>query len=273
MEQQPRYHLEGVVKAKETMEDFDGPLDVILLLLSKNKIEIKDIQIAVILDQYLAYLDEMKRMDLEIASSFLTMASYLVYLKSKMLLSLEDREEALTEMELLIRSLEERRRQDAYDQLKKAAQVLESRNDLGRALFTKEPEPLPVDHTYHYQHDKQDLVRAYANMAERSEKKLPPPTTAFEGIVGVEPYPVTTKAAQILKKLLGGAASKLRQLFRGNKSRSELVATFLAVLELSKLRSIYLGTDAYGETTITYLKMPDEGLGEQEATHETGGTA
>ncbi len=268
--EEPRYHLQAVVKSKETMEDFDGPLDVILLLLSKNKIEIKDIQISEILDQYLAYLDEMKRMDLEIASSFLTMASYLVYIKSKMLLSLEDREEALTEMELLIRSLEERRRRDAYEQLKTAAQILEGRNDLGRAQFTKAAEPLAVDHTYHYQHDKMDLVRAYANLAERSEKRLPPPPSAFAGIVGAEPYPVTTKAAQILKSLLSGAVSKFRQLFRGNKTRSELVATFLAVLELSKLKSIYLGTDEHGETTVTYLKMPDEGVGEQE---DAGGTA
>ena len=77
---EPRYHLGSVVHAKgETLEDFDGPLDVILLLLSKNKIEIQDIQISAILEQYLAYLDEMKRMDMEIASEFIAMASYLVY--------------------------------------------------------------------------------------------------------------------------------------------------------------------------------------------------
>lgn len=268
--EEPQYHLQAVVRNRETMEDFDGPLDLILLLLSKNKIEIQDIQISLILDQYLAYLEEMKRMDLEIASSFLTMASYLVYIKSKMLLSLEDREEALTEMELLIRSLEERRRQEAYEQLKTAAQALEARNDLGRAVFTKEPEPLPVDHTYRYVHNKMDLVRAYAELAERSEKKLPPPPSAFAGIVGAEPFPVTTKAAQILKLLISGAVTRFRQLFRGNKSRSELVATFLSVLELSKLKSIYLGTDEYGETTVTYLKMPDEGVGGEE---DAGGTA
>ena len=85
---EPRYHLGSVVHAKgETLEDFDGPLDVILLLLSKNKIEIQDIQISAILEQYLAYLDEMKRMDMEIASEFIAMASYLMYIKTRMLLS------------------------------------------------------------------------------------------------------------------------------------------------------------------------------------------
>ena len=73
--EQPQYHLEGVVRARaESMEDFDGPLDVILLLLSKNKIAIQDVSIYSILEQYLAYLDEMKRMDMEIASEFIAMA-------------------------------------------------------------------------------------------------------------------------------------------------------------------------------------------------------
>ena len=86
--EQPRYHLEGIVHTRaETPEDFDGPLDVIFLLLSKNKIEIQDVSISAILEQYLAYLDEMKRMDVEIASEFTAMASHLMLIKTKMLLS------------------------------------------------------------------------------------------------------------------------------------------------------------------------------------------
>ena len=84
--EQPRYHLEGIVHTRaETPEDFDGPLDVIFLLLSKNKIEIQDVSISAILEQYLAYLDEMKRMDVEIASEFTAMASHLMLIKTKML--------------------------------------------------------------------------------------------------------------------------------------------------------------------------------------------
>ena len=102
---EPRYHLGSVVHAKgETLEDFDGPLDVIFLLLSKNKIEIQDVSITSILEQYLAYLDEMKRLDMEIASEFIAMASHLMLIKTKMLLSAAEREEAMSEMELLIRS-------------------------------------------------------------------------------------------------------------------------------------------------------------------------
>lgn len=162
---EPRYHLGSVVHAKgETLEDFDGPLDVILLLLSKNKIEIQDIQISAILEQYLAYLDEMKRMDMEIASEFIAMASYLMYIKTRMLLSKAEQEEAQSEMDKLVESLQKRQRQDAYQQIQKAAKQLAVRNELGLGLFTKGPEPYQPDRTYRYRHDKSDLTAALAAM-------------------------------------------------------------------------------------------------------------
>ena len=108
---EPKYRLEGVVRSKsEEMEDFEGPLDVIFLLLSKNKIEIQNVSITAILEQYLAYLDEMKRLDMEIASEFITMASHLMLIKTKMLLSQAEKEEAESELDLLRKSLEERER-------------------------------------------------------------------------------------------------------------------------------------------------------------------
>ena len=80
MIQEPSYHLEGVVHSRDEMEDFTGPLDLILMLLSKNKIEIRDIQISVLLDQYLEYLHLMQEMDLNIASEFVQMASHLAFI-------------------------------------------------------------------------------------------------------------------------------------------------------------------------------------------------
>lgn len=256
---EPTYHLTHVVKSKDAEpEDFTGPLDVILLLLSKNKIEIRDIQISVILEQYLAYLEEMKRMDLEIASEFITMASQLVLIKTKMLLSEAERQEGLSEMELLIQSLEQRQRQEIMEKLKSPASWLESRNDIGRNTFTKDPEPLRRDNTYRYQHDKSDLQKAWFDLQERSKEKLPSPVTAFDGIVGKEPYPVEIKAAEVLKQLLGKGMQRLKSLFRGNKSRSEVVATFLSILELCKLRSVTIeeleGNHEYG---VSYVQMPE----------------
>ena len=91
MTNEPIYHLSGILH--ERTEDFDGPLDVILLLLSKNKIEIQDVSITSILEQYLAWLDERKRMDMEIASEFIAMASHLMLIKTRMLLSKAEQED------------------------------------------------------------------------------------------------------------------------------------------------------------------------------------
>lgn len=257
---EPTYHLTHVVKSKDSEpEDFTGPLDVILLLLSKNKIEIRDIQISVILEQYLAYLEEMKRMDLEIASEFITMASQLVLIKTKMLLSEAERQEGLSEMELLIQSLEQRQRQEIMEKLKTPAAWLETRNHIGQNTFVKDPEPLRRDHTYRYQHDKGDLVKAWFDLQERSRVKLPSPITAFDGIVGKEPYPVEKKAAEVLKQLIDRGVQKLKNLFLGNKSRSEVVATFLSILELCKLHSVQIEEmEGNHEYRVSYLKMPDE---------------
>lgn len=257
--EEPRYHLEQVVHAKsEVLEDFDGPLDVILQLLSKNKIEIQDIRISSILEQYLAYLDEMKRLDMEIASEFIAMASYLMLIKTKMLLSAAEQEEAMSEMELLIRSLEERQRKDAFTQIKTGVTFLADRNEIGLNLFTKGQEPFERDQTYRYQHTPEDLVRAMEAMAERNERAMPLPTSNFSGIVGREPYPVTKKAAEVLRKLLSHGISRFLKLFRGNRSRSEIVATFLAVLELCRLKSVTLEEDGTGDVSVRFVKMPDE---------------
>ena len=245
---EPQYRLEGIVRTRtEEMEDFEGPLDVIFLLLSKNKIEIQDVSITAILEQYLAYLEEMKRLDMEIASEFISMASHLMLIKTKMLLSAAEAAEAQSELDELKKSLVERQRKEAIEQIRKAVTQLEPRNEIGRCLFTKDPEPLRRDNTYRYKHTSADLLRALDAIAERSQRQLPPPTVNFQGIVGKEPYPVTRKSAEILRKLILKGVARLKSLFRGNRSRSEIVATFLAVLELCKTNSVSLEDDTSGE--------------------------
>ena len=245
---QPQYRLEGIVHTRsETLEDFEGPLDVIFLLLSKNKIEIQDVSITAILEQYLAYLEEMKRLDMEIASEFITMASHLMLIKTKMLLSAAEQAEAESELDLLRQSLVERRRKEAMEQIRLAVTELEPRNEIGRCLFTKEPEPLRRDNTYRYRHDVRDLLRALDAMIERNERQLPPPTTNFMGIVGKEPYPIGRKTGEVLRQLVLRGAERLKNLFRGNKSRSEVVATFLAILDLCKTNAVALEDDVNGE--------------------------
>ncbi len=245
---EPQYRLEGIVRTRnEGMEDFEGPLDVIFLLLSKNKIEIQDVSITAILEQYLAYLDEMKRLDMEIASEFITMASHLMLIKTKMLLSAAEQAEAESELDLLRQSLIERQRKEAIEQIRLAITWLEPRNEIGRCLFTKEPEPLRKDQTYRYQHEVGDLLLSLDMIAERNQQRLPPPTVNFKGIVGKERYPVTRKATEVVRRLILRGVERLKNLFKGNKSRSEIVATFLAVLELCKTNSVNLEDDTGGE--------------------------
>ena len=244
---QPQYRLEGIVRTRtEEMEDFQGPLDVIFLLLSKNKIEIADVSITAILEQYLAYLDEMKRLDMEIASEFITMASHLMLIKTKMLLSAAEAAEAESELDLLRQSLIERQRKDAMEQIRMAITVLEPRNEIGRCIFTKEPEPLRRDKTYRYKHTPADLIRSLDEIAERNARRLPPPTVNFKGIVGKEPYPVSRKSGEILRILVLRGIERLKNLFKGNKSRSEIVATFIALLDLCKNNSVSLEDDPTG---------------------------
>ena len=245
---EPQYRLEGIVHTRsEEMEDFEGPLDVIFLLLSKNKIEIQDVSISAILEQYLTYLDEMKRLDMEIASEFITMASHLMLIKTKMLLSAAEQAEAESELDLLRQSLVERQRKEAMESIRTAIAELEPRNEIGRCLFTKDPEPLKRDQTYRYQHVPADLLKALESIAERNSRQLPPLTVNFKGIVGKEPYPVTKKSAEVLRRLVLKGVERLKNLFKRNKSRSEIVATFLAILELCRTGSVTLEDDNSGE--------------------------
>lgn len=245
---QPQYRLEGIVHSRnDAVEDFEGPLDVIFLLLSKNKIEIQDVSITAILGQYLAYLDEMQRMDMEIASEFITMASHLMLIKTKMLLSAAEREEAESELNLLRQGLIDRRRKEAMEQIRLAVTQLEPRNEVGRSLFTKGPEPVRREQGYRYRHDFSDIFRALDAILQRRGRQLPPPTDSFRGIVGKEPYPVTRKAGEVLRSLILRGVERLKNLFRGSKTRSEIVATFLAILELCRTDSVTLEDDATGE--------------------------
>ena len=192
-------------------------------------------------------LEEMKRLDMEIASEFITMASHLMLIKTKMLLSAAEQAEAESELDLLRQSLIERQRKEAIEQIRIAITWLEPRNEIGRCLFTKEPEPLRKDQTYRYQHEVNDLLRSLDEIADRNQQRLPPPTVNFKGIVGKERYPVTKKATEVVRRLILRGVERLKNLFKGNKSRSEIVATFLAVLELCKTNSVNLEDDINGE--------------------------
>ena len=257
----PIFKLEKVVqgsKADETLQDFEGPLDLILFLLSKNKIEIQDIPIALILDQYLEYLEQRKQMDLEVASEFITMAAHLMYIKTRMLLSLED-EEAQSEMEALIQSLEERKNGETYSRIKQLTERMGELSEFGRNIMVRDPEPIQRGKIFEYHHEPGDLVIAMQEVTDRrGQLEAPANLKAFDEIVKREPYPVERKAREIFEHLKHNGITRFLLLFRGSKSRSEIVATFMAVLELCRGRVIKLAGPAADCTVTCEGELPEE---------------
>ena len=255
MELEPTYHLEGVIRSREEMEDFEGPLTLILMLLSKNRIEIRDIQISVILEQYLAYLDEMKSMDLEIASEFVQMAAHLLYIKTKMLLS--SGEDEVSELEVLIASLEQLKARDTYAAVKEITPALLEASQAGGRYRTKLPEVLSGMKEYRYQHESWELLQALSAVFRRSR-------TAQDAAEEDEPeqrsrrlvpkrivYSVRDKSREILQRLFAAERLSLRDFYICSRSRSEVVATFLSILELCSLGHAALERNE-GEVYVCY---------------------
>jgi len=233
----PVFKLEGIVKEKDDMTDFEGPLTLILQLLRKDKIEIRDISISKILDQYLAYLDEMAELDLDIASEFVTMASYLTYIKTEMLLSSG---EDISELEMLISSLEELRRGDVYMQIKEIAQTLSGMYTRDGLMMAGPPEYLPGNTGYEYVHISEELLEAIFSVIGRENLKL----SSINRKEPVYPsrivYSISDKIDEVLSKLRKSGEMPIEMLFYGSKSRTELIATLVAVLELCRVGSTHI---------------------------------
>lgn len=233
------------------LEVFEGPLDLLLHLLSKNKIEIKDIPIAEILTQYLEYIEQMREFDMEVAADFVSMAAQLVYIKSKMLLPVYEEEGAEDPRAALIQALEE------YQRIKQVSSQLGAMSEVGRDLYVRPQEPLDKKREQLFRNTPQDLLKAIQDILERSDRKLPPPIRAFTGIVGREPVPVDRKIDLLIRRFKQHDLLDFSALVLESRSRSDIVALFLAVLELSKSHKIMIE----GEEGQYYLRLAGENDG------------
>ena len=231
--QTPIYSLPGVVKSRtEAMEDFQGPLDLILSLLAKNKIAIRDIVISDILQQYLEQLARMEQMDIEVTSEFIVMASHLVYLKTKQLLQ-EDAKQELSELEEFMLLLEQRQNAEYLTSLRQMAPWLSDAYEKAEGSFIRQSEPLTKEKGYRYTHSATELSNAVMEILTRDNAEL----SAQNSVKNALPkpvYPVERKMSQIITSLLSRGEARLSDLFSQSKSRSEIVATFLAVLQLCR---------------------------------------
>ena len=232
----PTFRLEGVVHERDSLADFEGPLSLILQLLSKNKIEIRDISVSEILDQYLAYLDEMQRMDLEVASEFVQMAAYLLYIKTRTLLA-ADKE--VTELEQLMSSLEQLKAKGAREAVKSVLEQFGAMSENGKGLFTRAQEPLsPAAKVYDYRHEPSELLGALYQVFMRPDVKAPAPRELAQLAPKRIVYGVRDKSREIITRLTARGTATLGELCAESKSRSEVVAVFLSILELCSMGSL-----------------------------------
>ena len=232
----PTFHLEGVIRSKEEMQDFEGPLTLILMLLSKNKIEIRDVKISEILDQYLAWLEEVQSMDLEIASEFVQMASHLVYIKTKTLLA---GTEEVSELELLLSSLEQLQSRDAFQALKEVIPAMSESLARGALLFSTPEEPLPKYGEYDYRHAPWELFSALAGMLGKGAP-APEEGSTVRAVPRPIVYSVRAKGRQLIELLKDRGDTPLTDLYAMAGSRTELVATFLSLLEMCSAGSVLI---------------------------------
>lgn len=218
---------------------FEGPLDLLLQLVQKNKLNIYDIPIAQVLDQYMDAIRKMQEADLEVASEFLEMAARLVQIKSFMLLPKHEEGEQL-KAELTGELIEYQLCQEAARRLAMQA--------VGGDIFVREPEEPEIDPLYRRTHQAEELLRAYGSAAGRGQRRQPPPVQAFSGVIARKIVPVSSRIVYVLRQLSSRGAVPYRSLYDSAQSRSELVATFLAVLELIKANRIYVDGEGNEQT-------------------------
>ena len=251
----PVFKLEGIVKSKDDMADFEGPLTLILLLLSKDKIEIRDISISLILEQYLAYLDDMAELNLDIASEFVAMASHLTFIKTKVLLSAK--EEEVSELDQLITSLEELQRSDVYLQIKSVTEVFSDMYKRGAGILPGPPEFLPPAPDVGYSHDCNDIINAIIRVIGRDNillSSINPRKPVYPERVM---YSIREKTIEIMDKMRQVGQIGFVCLFNECNSRSEVVATLVAVLELCKGGNLFIYGD-FDELIVSYKSDFDE---------------
>lgn len=211
------------------LEVFEGPIDLLLHLISKHKLNINDIPIIELVDQYLDYVKQMEEADFDIAGDFLEMAARLIYIKTVSLLPRHEEAEKLKK-ELTGELIE-------YRDCKIMAQKLSKQTE-GFNRFVRNPQGGWVNYDYERFHEGGELLDAYINVAGKAQRRLPPPIDSFKQIVARKFVNVASKVRTVMRKLWSRKKVSFLSLFEGAQSKSDIVATFLAVLELAKTKKI-----------------------------------
>ncbi len=214
---EPTYRLDG----------FEGPLDVLLTLIERHKIDIYNIEISLLLEQYLKWMEDIREKNLEITADFLDMASRLVYIKSCSLLpkTEEDEEDPKWLLEQMLIE---------YAKYKRISLQMRPKYQ-GDKIFFREsaPKDLPKP-DYEAGKEATLLQAAYLRLTKRHRDRINPPKESFDKIVKTQFIAVGTKIVSVMRVLVKKSKAPFKTLFKGAKSKSEIVATFLALLELMR---------------------------------------
>ena len=229
------------------LEDFDGPLELLLALVAKHKMDLHNIPILELIDQYTRTVEQADP-DPETASAFIEMAAHLVEMKSFLLLPRSEEGERMKQ-ELTGQLIE-------YDQCRRMAGALRAKGEQA-PVFVRRPLEVEQDNTYDLFHSPQVLADCWQALAGRKAAVVRQPTQQqFEPLVSAPVVSVNSRVVYILRQLIGGSARKLGQLFSRRQTRGANVATFLALLELVRGGRVTLGEN--GELTMQRARIKEK---------------
>ena len=225
------------------LEKFDGPLDLLISLIQKNKVNIEDIPISLICDQYMEYISAAKQLDMELASEFLVMASELMLIKSKMLLPKikEDEEDPRAALaDALIK----------YAQAKEAAKKLALLYPVYSGRTEKDTDEISIDKTFVADQDPQSLYTAVRRIITYNENRPKPDKSDFTPMISSPIVSVEVKIAGILTHMKKNRKTSMKELLQDAVSLPDMIAIFLGILELIKIRKILISEDDLGIQSI-----------------------
>lgn len=221
------------------IDNFEGPLDLLCKLIEKNKMDIYDIKLEKITDQYIEYINEAQELNLEIASSFVSMASFLLYLKSKKLLPNQVKdEEEISEDELIRRIIE-------YKKYKDITSKLKQNYDLYSKRFYKMAENIELPKIDLEEGYEENIIpRLYENLWNKNKEKVNENAKNIEKIAVTDTYTVISKVKEMFKELIKHKSFVFNKLFSIQKhNKSEIVTAFSGLLELSKRDKVETNQD------------------------------
>ena len=233
------------------LDNFAGPLDLLCYLIDKNKMDIYEVEISKIADQYIQYIKEQEEMNLEVTSEFLVMASTLILIKSKGLLPKENDDEAeLTEEELLKRIIE-------YKKFKEISKLFKERIEVYSGRVHKFPELIELPkQTIEKKYIAEDIIKAYTKIVEREQDKVNENAKNIEKIALHDTYSVSDKVKDIFRELIRKPKFVFGKLFSlDEKPKAEVVTAFSGILELSRRNKINtMQEELFGDIVISKRK-------------------